>query len=76
MADPKNLSFEENLARLENIVQRLENDSLPLEESIKLFEEGMQLSKLCGERLTAAENKITLLLKERDGYAEVPFSED
>ena len=75
MTDPQKLSFEENLARLEDIVQSLENDSLPLEESIKLFEEGMRLSKLCGERLAAAENKITLLLKERDAFTEVPFSE-
>ena len=76
MPDPKKLSFEENLTRLENIVQSLENDSLPLEESIRLFEEGMQLSKLCGERLAAAENKITLLLKERNGFTEVSFDED
>lgn len=55
------LSFEEALNRLEKIVQTLEAGGLTLEEAISLFEEGMQLAKICNERLNAAELKITQL---------------
>ena len=54
-------SFEEGLNRLEKIVQTLEAGGLSLEEAIALFEEGMQLAKICGQRLDAAEFKISQL---------------
>ena len=54
-------SFEEGLNRLEKIVQTLEAGGLSLEEAIALFEEGMQLAKICGQRLDAAELKISQL---------------
>jgi len=55
------LSFEEGLNRLEKIVQTLEAGGLSLEEAISLFEEGMQLAKVCNQRLDAAELKISQL---------------
>lgn len=55
------LSFEEGLNRLEKIVQTLEAGGLSLEEAISLFEEGMQLAKICNQRLDAAELKISQL---------------
>ncbi len=61
------MSFEDALARLEAIVYQLESGSLPLEESIKQFEEGMRLSKICGDKLSDAENKIEQLVKRSDG---------
>ena len=61
------MSFEDALARLEAIVYQLESGSLPLEESIKKFEEGMRLSKICGDKLSDAENKIEQLVKRNDG---------
>ena len=61
------MSFEDALARLEAIVYQLESGSLPLEESIKQFEEGMRLSKTCGDKLSDAENKIEQLVKRSDG---------
>ena len=61
------MSFEDALARLETIVHQLESGALPLEESIKQFEEGMRLSKICGDKLSDAENKIEQLVKLGDG---------
>jgi exodeoxyribonuclease VII small subunit len=54
-------SFEEELNRLEKIVQTLEAGGLSLEEAIALFEEGMQLAKICSQRLDTAELKISQL---------------
>ncbi len=66
--------FEDNLARLEEIVDRLEGDDLPLEQSLVLFEEGVKLAEACGQRLDAAEKKVTLLIKDREkGLLEKPF---
>lgn len=58
MSDPKQPNFEDALVRLETIVQQLEDDSVSLEESIKLYEEGIELSKLCTETLEEAELRI------------------
>ena len=54
-------SFEENIKRLEEIVKILEDGSCSLDDSIKLFEEGIALSKLCNTTLADAKQKITLL---------------
>jgi exodeoxyribonuclease VII small subunit len=59
--------FEEAMKRLEGIVQDLENGELSLEESLKIFEEGMGLLKLCSEKLEEVEQKVTRLVKESDG---------
>ena len=60
-------SFEESLKELESIVNQLEDGDLALEESLKLFENGVRLSRECRERLTAAERRIEVLMKEADG---------
>jgi exodeoxyribonuclease VII small subunit len=60
-------SFEGALARLEQIVQRLEKGELPLEESLVLYEEGIRLSRLCHAKLEEAEGKIELLMKDARG---------
>ncbi len=54
----KTLSFEESLARLEQIVQHLEHGDLPLEEGLKAFEEGVTLSQQCQSKLDSAEKRI------------------
>ena len=59
--------FEQALAELEQIVKQLEDGDLDLEESLKLFEEGVRLSRECRERLTTAERRIEVLMKEADG---------
>ncbi len=63
-------TFEESLKNLETIVGRLERGDLPLEESIKLFEEGMKLSTDCKEQLESAEGKVQILMRQRDGSLE------
>ncbi len=60
------LSFEQALARLEQIVKSLESGNVPLEDLIKLFDEGTSLVKLCTERLDKAEEKVRLL-QMKDG---------
>jgi exodeoxyribonuclease VII small subunit len=61
------LTFEAALQRLELIVQRLEKGELTLEESLTLYEEGIQLSRLCHAKLEEAEGKIELLVKDARG---------
>ena len=60
-------TFEESLKKLETIVAQLERGDLPLEDSVKLFEEGMQLSTECKKQLEEAEGKVEILIKQRDG---------
>jgi exodeoxyribonuclease VII small subunit len=60
---PKKNSFENTLKRLEEIVQRLESGDLSLDESLKLFEEGIELSRLCTKKLSEAEAKVEKLIK-------------
>ena len=60
-------SFESSLAELEQIVTKLEDGDLPLEESLELFEQGIKLSRECRERLTNAERRIEILMKDADG---------
>ena len=60
-------TFEESLKQLESIVAQLERGDLPLEDSIRIFEEGMRLSAQCKQELDAAEGKVQILLKQRDG---------
>jgi len=63
----KQQTFEQSIKRLEEIVTNLENGDIPLEESIKLFEEGMNLAKFCMEKLNQAEKKLMKLSKKEDG---------
>ena len=63
----KKKNFESSLNDLEKIVRKLEDGDLSLEESLKLFEDGVKLSRECRERLTQAERRIEVLLKDSDG---------
>jgi len=60
----ENRSFEASLEALERIVKQLESGDLPLEKSLELFEQGIRLSRECQERLTQAERKIEVLLRD------------
>jgi exodeoxyribonuclease VII small subunit len=60
-------TFEESLKKLEGIVEKLEQGDLALEDSLKLFEEGVSLSAACKNELDAAEGKVQILIKQRDG---------
>jgi len=60
-------SFEESLRRLEKIVEQLEQGDVPLEDSMRLYEEGIGLSRACAEKLTQAELKLKRLGKDMEG---------
>ena len=60
----KELTYKQAYKRLEEIVEKLENGSVPLEESMKLFEEGTKLANFCNSKLNAAEQKFTQLITE------------
>jgi exodeoxyribonuclease VII small subunit len=68
MADEKELTFEQSVKRLSEIVSALEKGDLPLEDSLKLFEEGVKLSRTSQDKLDAAQKRVEELLGfERDG---------
>lgn len=68
--------FEELMKKLEEITAKLESDKLSLDESVSLFEEGMEVSKKCNGKLEEAEKKITMLINENGEVKEENFSED
>jgi len=59
--------FEDALNKLEKIVSKLEGGNIPLEESLKFFEEGIRLSRFCNQKLDEAEKKVEILLKDKNG---------
>ena len=67
------MKFEEGLERLEKIVLELEKGEVPLERSLTLFEEGMQLSATCRKQLEEAEGKVEILLKQNGKLQTEPF---
>lgn len=68
-------TYEESMKELEQIVEELESGNFSLDESIKKFEKGMQLSKYCSSLLEDAEKKITLLIEKENGVVEEePFN--
>ena len=70
MANKK--TFESTLAQLESIVEELESGSLDLNKMMKLFEEGMQLTKLCRGQLKEVEERIITIMKDDDKFIEKP----
>jgi exodeoxyribonuclease VII small subunit len=70
----KKVDFERSLGRLEEVVRKLENANLTLDEAMKLFEEGVELSRVCQKQLEEAEGRVEILLKKADGkLAAEPF---
>ena len=63
----ENITFEDALKRLEEIVSKLELGEVPLDESLKLFEEGVKLTNFCNKQIENAEKKITMFVKNSDG---------
>jgi exodeoxyribonuclease VII small subunit len=68
------LSFEEALAGLEAVVERLETGELPLEQALAAFEQGVRLSRRCAEQLEASERRIEQLVREGGGWTTRPFA--
>ena len=66
-AAPK-IDFEKSLAKLEEVVEKLESGDQPLEEALKLFEEGISLTRGCQHALKQAEEKITILSQQNEEW--------
>jgi len=71
----KKKSFEEALAKLEQITKELEEGDLSLEDSLKYFDEGVKLAEQCNSKLNEAQKKIEILLKKNDVLESAPFEE-
>ena len=67
MADKENISFEEAIERLTELVALLENGKAPLDRSLEIFEEGVGLISVCKKQLENAEQKVKLLTEKQDG---------
>jgi len=65
------LTFEEALEHVEQTVTRMEEKDIPLEDLLQHYEEGLKLIEFCNQKLTAAEEKITLLTKTSDGKIKI-----
>lgn len=64
MAELQTQTFEEAMEKLESLVERLEEGDVPLEEAISIYKEGMELSKLCHDKLTTVEEQLTQILTD------------
>ncbi len=70
-------TFEQNMERLDEIVRKLEDGGLPLDQGMKLFEEGAKLTVQLNKQLDAAEQKVRLMTEKADGTSEEkPFEEE
>jgi len=77
MPDAKPKSFESSLEELERIVGELEQGELTLEKSLELFEHGVKLSRECQERLSQAERRIEILMRDNQGRPSIrPFDQE
>lgn len=75
MAGKKSYPFEESLNKLESLVAKMETGELSLEDSLKTFEEGIQLTRECQEALKHAEQKVNLLIEKNGQATSEPFDE-
>lgn len=69
----KSVDFEQSLTDLEALVTRMEQGELSLEESLKAFEQGIQLTRECQERLSAAEQQVQTLMEQQGQISLEPF---
>jgi len=69
----KENKFEDAMRELEDIVKQLESGDLPLEESLKIFEKGVTLSRFCFNKLEEAEKRVSILIKDEGDIRKEPF---
>lgn len=72
----KAVRFEDSLAELEQLVERMEQGNLPLEDALKLFERGVRLTRSCQQALKEAEQKVQILLEENGEPTLQPFNDE
>ncbi|MFN3551077.1 MAG: exodeoxyribonuclease VII small subunit [Endomicrobiia bacterium] len=68
-------TFEQSLKRLEEIVLKLESGDVPLEETIALFQEGIQLVNFCNQKLEEVKHKVEIVIRNKNGFTLQPFEE-
>ena len=76
MVKEKEHNFEETVRELEQVVRRLESGELSLDDSLKAFEQGVQLARSCEDKLTQAKSKVEMLVKQAGETKLQPFSPD
>lgn len=76
MEQELNISFEEAMKQLEEIVSQLEHGDVPLEKAIDLFQQGMNLSRLCGQKLEQVERKIEMIVEVDGAAVKQPYTPD
>ena len=76
MAKEKELNFEENLEKLEELVRDLENGNVPLDDAINKYQEAMKIAKVCDEKLKNAEEAITKIVKDDDTVENFEVTEE
>ncbi len=76
MPEEKQIEFETALKKLENIVDKLENGDLSLEEALKQYEEGVRMADVCTKKLTEAEKKVEVLMKMNPGKFKTVLLDD
>ncbi|MGP4074361.1 exodeoxyribonuclease VII small subunit [Halobacillus sp. K22] len=72
----KQLSFEEAMKQLEELVEKLETGEVPLEKAIQYYQEGMKLSKICSEKLGNVENQMQQILNEHGEFESFSIQEE
>ncbi|WP_305881921.1 exodeoxyribonuclease VII small subunit [Endozoicomonas sp. SCSIO W0465] len=73
MVDSESFAFEQSLAELETLVQKMESGDMSLEDSLKAFEQGIKLTRSCQKALTDAEQKVEKLLEQNGELTTEPF---
>ena len=73
---PQPIDFEASLSQLESLVEKLENSEFTLEQSLQAFEQGVKLTRQCQQALSAAEQKVQVLIEENGQSQAVPFQDD
>lgn len=76
MAKANKIDFEASLARLEQLVDQMEDGDLTLEESLKAFEAGVKLTRECQQALQSAEQKVEVLMRQNDELVAEPLDEE
>ena len=76
MAKANKIDFEASLARLEQLVDQMEDGDLTLEESLKAFEAGVKLTRECQQALQSAEQKVEVLMRQNDELIAEPLDEE
>lgn len=76
MSEEKELTFEEAMEQLEQIVEKLEEGDVPLEKAINYFQDGMKFSKLCSDKLQKVEKQMDQIIKEDDQLEPFTIQED